>query len=236
MTTKHITTVVLLAGLLAACGGGGGGGDGDGDVASLDPDAEEAQAGNDDADAALMEWVECMRDHGVALEDPVRGEDGSVQIEGPGIHIGQGGAGVGEAPPSESEDDADEEGPDRATLEAADEACGTPPPLVHEEQGEVDEQAMQEQMLAFADCMRDEGVSDFPDPDFSGSGPGGVAEDHEVEDEGQGDGPSPHVVIGPFGEIDLDDPTTAAAFETCEDVLDMPDRPDEPAPTGDAAT
>ena len=238
MTTKRITTVLLLAGLLAACGGGGGDGD---DLASLDPGGaeEEAQGANDegDADAALMEWVECMRDHGIALEDPVRGEDGSVQIDGPGIHIGQGGGSAGEAPPPpEAEDAAAEEGPDRETMEAADEACGNTPPVVHEEGGEVDEQAMQEQMLAFADCMRDEGVSDFPDPDFSDSGPGGVAQEHEVEDEGQGDGSSERVVIGPFGEIDLDDPTAAAAFETCQDVLYTPDRPAEPAPTGDAAT
>jgi hypothetical protein len=224
MTTKRITTALLVAMgvLLAGCGGSG---DGDDGVASLDAgDGEATEAAADDADneEALMDWVECMRDEGIALDDPVRDEDGNLQISGPGIQIGSGGASAGSGPPPDAPDEADL--PDREVMESARDACGDPPPIVGNERGEVDEQAMQETMLAFAECMRAEGATDFPDPDFSGSGPGGMATEREVEDDGSTeDGPSQRVMIGPFGEIDLDDPTISAAFEACQDVLGMPD-------------
>jgi hypothetical protein len=85
---------------------------------------------------------------------------------------------------------------------------------------------MQEDALRFAQCMRDEGVEDFPDPDFSDMGPGGEPQTGSGGDggpsDGDGDGRGERLVLGPFGEIDLDDPETAAAFEACQDLLGGP--------------
>ena len=238
MTTTRITTALVLAvGLLASGCGDDGGGD-DGDVASLDGEgAPEAADSGEDPDAAMMEWVECMRDEGVPLDDPVRDEDGNIQISGPGMQIGTGGpgdeggpgGGEDEEPPGDPADGEDDESPDPETMDAASEACGDLPPNAMGERGEVDEEAMQEQMLEFAECMRTEGVDDFPDPDFSGSGPGGVTDEREsdsgMSDEGE---PEQRVMIGPFGEIDMEDPETEAAFDSCEDVLARPDGEDGP--------
>jgi hypothetical protein len=58
---------------------------------------------------------------------------------------------------------------------------------------------MEEAALEFAECMRDEGIADFPDPDFSNMGPGGEPQQRRAEDDGGGDG-GPRVVLGPFGE------------------------------------
>jgi hypothetical protein len=245
MTNTRMTTALLLAaGLLVAGCGGGGDGD-DGGVASIDPanaDSGDQSDGDDaDPDAELMEWVECMRDEGVPMDDPVRNEDGSVSISGPGIQIG-GGPGVGGGgaeSPGEPAEDGDEDRPSREVMDGAMETCG-PPEIAREDRGEVDEEQMQESMLAFAECMRSEGVEDFPDPDFSQSGPGGAPQTNEdgPGEDGPGDdgGSGRSVVIGPFGEIDMDDPTTAAAFEACQDTLGAPGGPGGPGGDEDGAS
>jgi hypothetical protein len=234
MTNTRITTALLLAAGLLVAGCGGGGGDGDDGVASMDPanaDSGDDQSGGDgdDPDAELMEWVECMRDEGVPIEDPVRDENGNVSISGPGIQIGggPGAGGGGMESPDEPAAGADEDRPSREVMDAAMETCG-PPEIARENRGEVDEEQMQETMLAFAECMRSEGVEDFPDPDFSQSGPGGAPQTNGSDgDGGPGgdDGTGRNVVIGPFGEIDMDDPTTAAAFEACQETLGAPGAP-----------
>jgi hypothetical protein len=40
------------------------------------------------------------------------------------------------------------------------------------------------------------------------------------------------VVLGPFGEIDMDDPEIAAAFEACQDLLGGPELPGASAQPG----
>lgn len=60
----------------------------------------------------------------------------------------------------------------------------------------------EEVALAFSQCMRDEGVSDFPDPNFSGGG-GGIAPGG-----------------GPEGGIDFQSEEVQAAFEVCNEVLE----------------
>ena len=72
---------------------------------------------------------------------------------------------------------------------------------MHDGIGEVHDQTeLQDALLGFAQCMRDNGV-DMGDPDLRGFGPGG-------DEDGQ---PG-----GPFGGIDLDDPDVGAAFEVCQ--------------------
>lgn len=81
-----------------------------------------------------------------------------------------------------------------------------------EEPGQAEESAttttastadVEEAALAFSQCMRDEGVTDFPDPNFSEGG--GVTLGGPDGDE---------------GGIDLQSDEVQAAFEACGDVLE----------------
>ncbi|WP_309065938.1 hypothetical protein [Microbacterium sp.] len=110
-------------------------------VASLDDDApatSEPDARGQGGDGA--KFAECMRDHGIDIEDPDVSE-GAFAVTIP-------------------------EGVDREEMEEAMQACkefmpngGEPPKLDPEAQAK---------MRAFAECMRRNGVEEFPDP-----GPGG---------------------------------------------------------------
>jgi hypothetical protein len=240
MWTKRITTVLValtVTGLLGACSGGGsdGGGDGDG-VASLSDDNanEQAQTDQNDSEAELLDWVECMRGEGIDLSDPTRDADGNLVISGPGINIGGG----SEGGTFDNADPADGEEPpiDPQDMDAATEVCGEPP-ATGGELSEEDRQAQEDAALQFAECMRNEGIEDFPDPDFSDQGP---QTNSNTAPEGQGGGP---VVAGPFGQIDMDDPEVAAAFEACQDLIgppagengEVPGAPGAPSADGGAA-
>jgi hypothetical protein len=232
MLTKRFTgpaAVVPLAGLLAACGSDGDSGGSDDGVASASgDDSNERAQGNDqaDAEAELLDWVECMRDEGIDIPDPTRDADGNLVIEGPGFRLGG-----GDADGSTSSDDGgegDEQAIDPEEMDAAMEACGQPPALGPNDISDEDRQAMEPAALEFAECMRDEGIEHFPDPDFSDMGPGGEPQQRSSEDEGGGDG-GPRVFLGPLGEIDLNDPEVAAAFEASQDLLGGPERPGGPA-------
>jgi hypothetical protein len=213
MRLRSLTPVLALtaAALLTACGGGGGDDDG---VASLgDGDGEEASTdttlSEEEAQEALIDWAECMRSHGLDIPDPQLDEDGGVQIM---VGGGPGGAG------DEGEDGGAGSAPDREAFEAAAEECGDPP-RVGGEFSEEDREEMQESALAFAECMRENGIEDFPDPDFSDAGPGAgpMTRDRPSEGEGpSGDGP---MIAGPFGQVDLSDPEEEAAFEACQGEL-----------------
>jgi hypothetical protein len=102
-------------------------------------------------DMAKMEaYSQCMRGHGVpAFPDPVSGPNG-----GAGFRI-TGGPGTGLDPQS-------------STFQAADRACRSLLP-----NGGVAKQltpAQQQAFLQWAQCIRQHGVPNFPDPDFSGGG------------------------------------------------------------------
>jgi hypothetical protein len=244
MQTKQkrplLTALVALtvAGLLGACSGGGGGDDdaangkgNDDGVASLaddggsgSGDGDQASAGDDDdGEQELLDWVECMRGEGIDLPDPTRDADGNLVLNGNGINIGGSPNGTTR---NDSSDADDGEAPpiDPEEMDAATETCG-PPPAVGGEISDEDIQAQQDAALQFAECMRDEGIEDFPDPDFSDMGPGSGPQTHS-ESAGEGSGP---VVAGPFGTIDLDDPEMAAAFEKCQDLIGPPPGEDGPS-------
>jgi hypothetical protein len=143
---------VLAAVSLAACGGGG---DGDDDgVASLgtDESAAEDDGGDEGGDGdgemtvaeredAMLEFTECMREHGVDMPDPEPG--GGVRINGAGI------------PPEQ--------------MEAAQADCQKWMDMAMPEDGggrELTEEQKQS-FLDMAACMRDRGYN-FPDPTFEG--------------------------------------------------------------------
>lgn len=143
------TFLTLLLALFAACGdGAGGGGDSalpDADGASDAPagDAEDTDdTGEEDLDPqdAMLKFAQCMREHGVDMEDPEPG--GGVMVNGEGI-------------PEEQ-------------MEAAQDACQKWMDMAEPRDGggELSEEEKQ-RFLDMAACMRERGY-DFPDPEFDG--------------------------------------------------------------------
>ncbi|MDH3730708.1 MAG: hypothetical protein OES13_06255 [Acidimicrobiia bacterium] len=185
---RILVTAVALALVAAACGGGSRS---DG-VASLEDNATPALAAGDDGSAdgatattemdpelALLEFTQCLRDNGVDVGDP--------EVDGDG-NLGFGGRVQGN----------DLEA-DREAFQAAREACADILEGVSFEFRDRDRTEIEDTLVEFATCMRDNGY-DMPDPDFSGFSPG------------SGGG-------GPFSEADPEDPAFIAANETCEEVL-----------------
>jgi hypothetical protein len=115
------------------------GGSSDDDASSSGGGGGSSSASSNSSDRAVQ-FAECMRENGVPdFPDPV---DGRTTVR-----MGPGGI------------DADP-----ATMEAAQQACQD---LAPEGAGRANPQ-MQDQVFAFAECMRENGVPDFPDPDVSG--------------------------------------------------------------------
>ena len=182
---RFIILLATLALVLAACGGSD-----DGGVATLEdtPSDSELQqtvedaAGTADDEQALLAFAACMRDNGVEdFPDPVLNADGSVEFTGSGQDPF---AGV-----------------DNDTAEAAVNACiGELEGVAFAPGGaDFDLNEIQDALVEFAACMRDNGI-DFDDPDLSNA---------------FGDGE----VANPFGELDLSDPDVVAAIEECQDVF-----------------
>jgi hypothetical protein len=162
--TRRLTVAVAVLLLAAAGAGCGRDGDDGSDVASIDGNA--AAAPDEDADKgggsggpesqefrdAMLDYAECMRDHGVDMPDPEFDEGGGAFQITP----------------------KDEDGPDGPSeeFEAADEACQ---PILEDAMPEGEELSpeelaeRQDQMLAMAQCMRDKGY-DMPDPQVDSNG------------------------------------------------------------------
>ncbi|MEO1065140.1 MAG: hypothetical protein AAFZ07_27305 [Actinomycetota bacterium] len=188
---------VGFAGLLvlAACGGG----DSDDSAPVIEVQgAGEVAAGSDDGDDAAaaggavatdeeqaLAFAECMRDNGVDFPDPTLDADGSVDFGiGPG---GGGGGGGGLDPQDDGVQDAF--GACQSLLEGASFLPGG---------GDLTE--FEDDLLAFAECLRDQGL-DVDDPDLDAFGPGAG-----------GDGNAT-----PFGDgFDPNDPANADAIEACQ--------------------
>jgi hypothetical protein len=156
--------------VVAACGGeeDGGGAQvaslGENDAATTTTTSTTAE----DPEEAMLAFARCMREHGIDVPDP--DSSGEVRIRGRASAAGKGRS-------SEAQNEK---------FEKAQKACGDlledarPAPL-----SEEDRAAMQDAMLAYARCMRGEGL-DFPDPDFSQGGRGGF-----TIRAGRGGGPGP---------------------------------------------
>jgi hypothetical protein len=180
---RILISMVAFALLVAACGGSDGGG-----VASLETtETAASEVSPDDAAASdeetLLEFAACMRDNGIDdFEDPTFGADGTPEFN-------LRGAGSG------AEADRDE-------MRAAFEAC-----QVHLEglafgPGSVDVTEVEDTLVDFAACMRDNGY-DMPDPDLSNFGQGG----------GEGGG-----LFG--GQLDREDADFISALEECEHIFE----------------
>jgi hypothetical protein len=123
----------------------------------------------------LRQFAQCMRDNGVDMPDPQTDGGGRIRID-----RGQ----LGNI--------------DREKAMAAMEKCrslmpngGARPQLSAEDQ---------EKLREFAQCMRDNGVPDFPDPDPNAGGFGIMGG-------------------GPGGRLDPDNPAVQKAMETCQGKL-----------------
>ena len=181
------TTILLVAvALLAAACSGSDGSDG---VASLESDDEvlaaDADAGPDEGTAAevddeeaMLAFAQCLRDQGLDIADPEVDDDGNLRLARP--------------TPGEGEQI------DREAFRTARDACADILEGVSFGFREFDRTEIEDTLVEFATCMRDNGY-EMPDPDFSTQpGPGGG---------------------GPFGDIDPDDPAFEAANEACQDIL-----------------
>jgi hypothetical protein len=199
------TLIAVVAGalLIAACGSSA-----DSGVASLQDEAttDTTQASGDQPavpdEDALLAFAQCMRDHGVEdFQDPVVGEDGGVTFgfRGPGGGAGDGGGGTFG-------------GADRDTVQAAFLACGENLQglAIGPGGGDFDPSEIQDQLVAFAQCLRDHGI-DVDDPDFSDFGPQ-VNQNDSQDNGGQG-----QTFTSPFGpNFDPSDPDVQAAIEACQ--------------------
>jgi hypothetical protein len=171
-----LAAVLALTLAVAACGGGG---KSDG-VASLSgsnkPTATTSASSSKDFKQAALAFARCMRQHGIDMPDPQFTGNGRITQE---LKSGPGG-----------------KGPDDPKFKAAQQACQKYMP----NGGTIKKPSPQEQqqMLAFARCMRQHGI-DVPDP-----GPnGGIT----INGGNGSKGPNP------------DDPKFKAAQQACQKLL-----------------
>lgn len=208
-------TSIALAFLAGACGSSGEAADDD--VASLGTTPTEGTGsdgtatdgtGTDgttpvDPEGAMVAFAQCMRDHGIDMDDPQIATDGGVSGGGGVVVISQQAEGPdGTGVPT---------GPDDDFMEAQ-EACQPIMDAVVSDI-EIDPEVLaeqREQMLDYAACMRDQGV-DMPDPVFGDDGSVSI----NIGD----DNGSPAAGVGP-GDDDWD-----AANEACGEILGLPDGP-----------
>ncbi|WP_326561689.1 hypothetical protein [Micromonospora sp. NBC_01796] len=171
MRRQPVTGLLVLPALLAlALAGCGTSAEGDGvatagGAAGAGPTASASAAAFDDADRQLK-FAQCMRENGVDMPDPDPAAPGQVRING---------------------------GSDPDKAQAAMEKCREFLPNGGEGRKLDPEQA--ENMRKMAQCMRENGIPDFPDP-----GPDGLLKIDKS-------------LLGGKG---LDDPTLKAAMEKCK--------------------
>lgn len=167
-----LALTVGLAIALAGCGGQDDGGDGIATAgnggAAASPSAS-ASGEPVDAEERRLEFARCMRENGVEMPDPGPDNEGGVRFR-----FG--------------------EGTDPKKAEAALEKCRQHLPNGGERPQLSPEQ--QEKLREYAKCMRDNGVTGFPDP----SADGGIRIDRNAL------------------KINPDDPTFKAAQEKCRDL------------------
>jgi hypothetical protein len=154
------TAPLLLALALAGCAkdnkGNGVASAGGPASASAAPSAKPSMSPQE----AALKFAACMREHGVQMEDPEVDSEGrvSIRIGGPGMQE-----------------------IDQTKMEAAQKACEQYAPFGENNNGQPDPQ-MEANARKMAQCMRDNGVENFPDPDGGRvTIDGSIAEDPDFE-------------------------------------------------------
>jgi hypothetical protein len=179
--------------LFAACGGGNAAGD-EG-LATLEEPGQSGESATTttasaaDVEEAALAFSQCMRDEGVTdFPDP---------------QFSEGGGGVTLGSPDGEDGGIDFQSDE---VQAAFEACGE---LLERAAfgpggGTFDETELQDNLLAMAECLRDQGL-DVDDPDLSNFGP--IAGTPRTR------------VFSIFGDLDMDDPVVQAAMEACQEEI-----------------
>lgn len=135
-----------------------------------------AASGSDDAEAQALAFAQCMRDEGLDFPDPTVASDGSIQLIDPND------------PPS-----IDANAPE---TEAALDVCGDLIDGASFLPDDDDTAELEDQLLAFAECLRDQGV-DVDDPNLSG-------------------GMDPGAIQNMFGDFDPRAPENADVVAACQ--------------------
>jgi hypothetical protein len=155
-----------------------------GEVATLQQDAPTTIAASTAAEEVTVEeaflaFAECMRGEGIELNDPQFEADGTLRLTIRSLVVG----------------DVDEE-----VMQSARTECALHLEGVTQTFQMVDRSDLEDQLFAFAQCMRDNGY-DIPDPVY-------VEGAHTPGQGGGGQG-------GPFGKLDRADPEFIAANDLC---------------------
>ncbi|MFB9678909.1 hypothetical protein [Streptosporangium vulgare] len=133
--TLSVMALALTA-ILAACGSGDGGSD----VASVSGTGNQAAASakpSEDPYERGLKFAQCMRENGVDVPDPEPGKGIMMKFDG--------------SVPQEK-------------VEAAQQACKQYAPMMGGQGGRVDPKRA-EALRKVAQCMRDNGVESYPDPE-----------------------------------------------------------------------
>ena len=208
-----IGLLCLVALVASACGGESeaAASSNDGGVATLAEPADEAASDDEPVDAELaadeaaLEFSQCMRDQGLDFPDIGVDAEGNPDLRSSFVESGI-------TPGSEEF---------RTGLEA----CGSILQNAGFGGGRgnlADDPAVQDGLVEYSQCLRDEGLA-VGDLQLGGGGGGQGAnppEDGQGQ-RGQGGGIDRAGRIAAFLGIDPDDPEVAAALETCGPILDQ---------------
>ena len=184
MTMTRLAAPLLALALVAA----GCSSDGNEGIASLEAsDTTDAPATTSDlrleSENALLEFTQCLRDQGLDVDDPELDADGEFRFTMP----------IGEFMERMNSTES------RAALDACQQYLAG----VTQQFGGFDRTDIEDRLLAYAECMRQNGY-DMGDPDLSG---------------GFQLNPEPGEAPGAFGNIDTDDPAFQAANDVCQSVF-----------------
>jgi len=120
---------------------------------SPDPETPAAMLDFEDQDDAILAYADCLREHGIEVDDPQAGATGARAIFGGG---------------------PDSDGPtiDRRSEEfiAANETCGVILEAARPDIDPEEEQERLEEQLALAQCIRGGGYEQYPDPAIGSDG------------------------------------------------------------------
>ncbi len=191
--SRRFQGLIALALIAAACSGGGD--DASPGVATLAATSSttvDVDPGRE-TEEQVLKLVQCLRDEGINVPDPTITGDGNIRFSPP----------------------ADFAADDLADLQAAVVVCEEFIEGLDIGVENIDTTTIADNLLIFADCMRDNGF-DIRDPDFSlletidGSFPPG----------------------GPFGDLDISDPDFIAALPECQQFLNNLGTPPTTQPSG----
>jgi hypothetical protein len=173
---RYALVLLLALAAIAGCGGGS-----DSGIASLDDSSPAAvDPAEPDAETALLQFTQCLRDQGLDIDDPIPDADGNLQFAPQDVDIDE--------------------------LLAARDVCSEFLSGVTLEAFGFDRTALEDDLYAYATCMRDNGF-DLPDPDLENTLRRLLGRGAQNTEGIAG--------IGPFGDIDVEDPAFLEADAVC---------------------